>query len=162
MTFWTVLTVFLLFPLLMLTLVFFFRPAWLPLVIPMSTLSALALCWGKFCYFEWRPPLMVLLSMQMLAVTLLVLVLAAENTPLRSLLPGEPHRPAVHCHVRLRPLRVHRAGMARQILSLLSPASGGPSPPVPLRNWDSPIPLGRSETARAEQITGRPNLYPIT
>ena len=82
MTFWTVLTVFLLFPLLMLTLVFFFRPAWLPLVIPMSTLSALALCWGKFCYFEWRPPLMVLLSMQMLAVTLLVLVLAAvRKTP---------------------------------------------------------------------------------
>ena len=70
MTFWTVLTVFLLFPLLMLTLVFFFRPAWLPLVIPMSTLSALALCWGKFCYFEWRP------------VTLLVLVLAAvRKTP---------------------------------------------------------------------------------
>ena len=68
MTFWTVLTVFLLFPLLMLTLVFFFRPAWLP--------------WGKFCYFEWRPPLMVLLSMQMLAVTLLVLVLAAvRKTP---------------------------------------------------------------------------------
>ena len=136
MTFWTVLTVFLLFPLLMLTLVFFFRPAWLPLVIPMSTLSALALCWGKFCYFEWRPPLMVLLSIQMLAVTLLVLVLAAvRKTP--------------------------RYG-AFFLESLLSPASGGPSPPVPLRNWDSPIPLGRSETARAEQITGRPNLYPIT
>ena len=82
MTFWTVLTVFLLFPLLMLTLVFFFSPAWLPLVIHMSTLSALALCWGKFCYFEWRPPLMVLLSMQMLAVTLLVLVLAVvRKTP---------------------------------------------------------------------------------
>ena len=145
MTFWTVLTVFLLFPLLMLTLVFFFRPAWLPLVIPMSTLSALALCWGKFCYFEWRPPLMVLLSMQMLAVTLLVLVLAAVRKTPR-----------------------YGAFFLESLTALLFTAMcvcvlyGGPSPPVPLRNWDSPIPLGRSETARAEQITGRPNLYPIT
>lgn len=81
MYFWSV---FVLVPLLILAVLFFRKPTWLPLAVPLSALVVLAAFWAAFCYYESRPLVVFFLCTQEGAVAALAgLLLWVKRVPAR-------------------------------------------------------------------------------
>ena len=81
MYFWSV---FVLVPLLILAGLFFRKPTWLPLAVPLSALVVLAAFWDAFCYYESRPLIAFFLCLQEVAVAAAAaLLLCAKRVPAR-------------------------------------------------------------------------------